>query len=66
MYNLKTKVENQIKESNGEKEKDEVDMRGVSNGANFHRFNQLYLKKARDYSEPLPEVQEGEEYARNV
>lgn len=41
-------------------------MRGVSNDANFHRFNQQYLKSARDYNDQLPEVQEGEEYSRNV
>lgn len=65
MYNIKQKVDDQIKESNGTKPRNEESQGGVANNSNFRRFNEDYLQSPREYVEPLKEVGMGS-YTRNL
>lgn len=40
--------------------------RGVDNRESYHRFSSQYLVSPRGHTEPLPDVQSGSEYTRNV
>ena len=66
MYNIKTKVDRQIEESNGQKQKEDLGDRGVDNRESYHRFSSQYLVSPRGYKEPLPDIHSGTEYTRNV
>ena len=59
MYTIKTKVENQTKESYGQKPREADQQGGVTNQANFYRFSSDYLNNAREYEGPhLKEIQD--------
>ena len=67
MYNIKQKIDRQIEESNGNKQKDDSgEAEGVENNRNYFRFKDSYLIQPRGYIEPLPQIPEGREYSRNV
>ena len=66
MYNIKTKVDRQIEESNGQAQKEDLGERGVDNRESYHRFSKLYLVNPRGHKEPLPDIHSGTEYTRNV
>ena len=66
IYNIKLKVDRQIEESNGQKQKEDLGDRGVDNRESYHRFSSQYLVSPRGHTEPLPDVGSGTEYTRNV
>lgn len=56
IYNIKERVDNEIKESNGLKEKDGDESGGVTNSANYARFTDAYMVNPRTGRQILPEV----------
>ena len=50
MYTIKQRVDNMIKESNGQKPREE-DKEGVKSHANYFRFRDKYLKNPREHKE---------------